>query len=152
MAPDGQQRSTRVLFGIVGVYALLITGWAIPTVRDLIDKFFGPNEAQLVLVSDTPLLRVRVTYDEREVLPRPNWGPGAAPTYATFTPLRTRAFEPTLSVSWETNEGRASVSRTMRQTDHRRCLYVLRIDAAGRALPPEPTDAHSPFWWTCHFE
>lgn len=152
MSSDRQQGATRVLLGVVGACALLVTGLVIPSVRDLIDEFFGPNEAQLVLVSDTPPLRVRVTYDDGEVVPRPNWGPGAAPTYATFAPLRTRAFEPTLSVLWETSEGRASVSRTMRQTDHRRCLYVLRIDAAGRALPPEPTDARSPFWWTCHFE
>ena len=152
MSYDRRQRATYVLLGIVGTYALFVTGLAIPSVRDLLDEFFGPNEAQLVLVSDTPLLRVRVTYADHEVMPQPNWGSGAAPTYATFAPLRTRAFEPTLSVSWETSESRASVSRTMPQSDHRRCLYVLRIDAAGHALPPEPTDAHSPFWWTCHFE
>ena len=60
MASDGQQGATRVLLGIVGVYALLVSGLALPPVRDLIDEFFGPNEAQLVLVSDTPFLRVRM--------------------------------------------------------------------------------------------
>ena len=145
-------RTKCILLIPLTAYALLMTALAIPSVRDFADEVFGPSEAQFVLISDEPLLRVHVTYDGEEVRPRPSWEQGAAPNYATFAPLRTRSFEPTLFVSWETRAGRASVSATMRQTDHRRCLYVLRIDAAGRALPPEPIDARSPFWWTCHFE
>jgi hypothetical protein len=147
-----RHRTKCVLLVPLAAYALLMTGLAIPSVRDFADEIFGPSEAQFVLVSDVPLLRVHVTYDGQDVPPRPRWGQGAAPNYATFAPLRTRGFEPTLFVSWETGAGRASVSATMRQTDDRRCLYVLRIDATGRVLPPEPVDARSPFWWTCHFE
>ncbi len=122
-----------------------------PPVRQAWDDVFGPNEAQLVIVSAAPIRNVSVAYDGHIIGPRVGWPTGDVPRYAMFPPMRTRAFEPVLQVSWEGPSGSLSVSRVMRQADSGRlCLYVLNLDTAGAAVGPEPPDALSPFWWTCH--
>ncbi|MBY0332356.1 MAG: hypothetical protein K2X49_17010 [Acetobacteraceae bacterium] len=130
---------------------MVLTAAALPPIRQAWDEIFGPNEAQLVIVSAAPIRNVSVTYDGRTIEPRPGWPTRDVHGYAAFPAMRTRIFEPVLHVSWEGPSGPLSVSRIMRQADSGRvCLYVLNLDNAGVPVGPEPPGALSPFWWTCH--
>ncbi len=141
----------RVLWRALVAYALLMTAAALPPIRQGWDEIFGPNDAQLVIISAVPLRNVIVTYDGQFIDPRPGWPTRDLQRYTTFPAMRTRAFEPVLEVSWDGPSGPATVSRIMRQNDSGRlCLYVLDVDATGTAAGPEPPDALSPFWWSCH--
>ena len=132
-------------------YAIVMTIAALQPVRQAWDEIFGPNDAQLVIVSATPVRNVSVTYDGRSIVSRPDWPTKDLQGYAAFPAMRTRIFEPVLSVSWEGPDGSRSVSRVMRQADSGRvCLYVLNLDSAGVPIGPEPPDGLSPFWWTCY--
>jgi hypothetical protein len=133
------------------VYALIMTIAALQPVRRAWDEIFGPNDAQLIIVSAVPIRNVSVTYDGRSIVSRPDWPTKDLQGYATFPAMRTRIFEPVLSVSWEGPDGARSVSRVMRQADSGRvCLYVLNLNFAGVPIGPEPPDELSPFWWTCY--
>ena len=151
MLANDHQGAKRALWWALAVYALLMTATALPPVRQAWDEIFGPHDAQLVIVSATPIRNVSVAYDGRAIEPRPNWPTRDVRRYAAFPAMRTRAFEPVLHVSWEGPSGPVTVSRVMRQADSGRfCLYVLNLDARGTPVGPESPDALSPFWWTCH--
>lgn len=145
------QWAKRAFWWALVAYALVITIAALQPVRQAWDEIFGPNDAQLVIVSAAPIRNVSVTYDGRRIDRRPDWPTSDVQSYATFPAMRTRIFEPVLSVSWEGPDGPRSVSRVMRQADSGRvCLYVLNLDPAGVPIGPEPPDEFSPFWWTCY--
>jgi hypothetical protein len=132
-------------------YALIMTIAALQPVRQAWDEIFGPNDAQLIIVSAAPIRNVSVIYDGRSIVSRPDWPTNDLQGYAAFPAMRTRLFEPVLSVSWDGPDGARSVSRVMRQADSGRvCLYVLNIDSAGVPVSQERLDALSPFWWTCY--
>ena len=151
MIADNNQGARRVPRWLLPVYAVVVTGLALQPVRQAWDELFGPNDAQLVIVSAAPIRNVSVTYDGRRIDRRPDWPTSDVQSYATFPAMRTRIFEPGLSVSWEGPDGARSVSRIMRQFDSGRvCLYVLNLDSAGVPIGPEPPDEFSPFWWTCY--
>jgi hypothetical protein len=141
----------RVVRWGLAAYALVMTAAALPQIRQAWDEIFGPTDAQLVIVSAAPISNVIVTYDGRRIDRRPDGATSDVQSYATFPAMRTRIFEPVLSVSWEGADGPRSVSRVMRQADSGRvCLYVLNLDSAGVPIGPEPPDQFSPFWWTCY--
>ena len=151
MPPKTSQGAKCALRWALVAYALIMTIAALQPVRQAWDEIFGPNDAQLIIVSATPVRNVSVTYDGRRIERRPDWPTGDMQSYATFPAMRTRIFEPVLSVSWEGPGGARSVSRVMRQADSGRvCLYVLNLDSAGVPIGPEPPDGLSPFWWTCY--
>lgn len=151
MLAKTSQGAKCALWWALGAYALIMTIAALQPVRQAWDEIFGPNDAQLIIVSATPVRNVSVTYDGRRIERRPDWPTGDMQSYATFPAMRTRIFEPVLSVSWEGPGGARSVSRVMRQADSGRvCLYVLNLDSAGVPIGPEPPDGLSPFWWTCY--
>lgn len=141
---------TRVLCWLLPGCALVMTIAAMQPVRDAWDEIFGPNDAQLVIVSAGLIRNVSVTYDGRRIGSRPDGPTKDLQGYAAFPAMRTRVFAPVLGVSWEGPDGPRSVSRIMRQADSGRvCLYVLNIDSGGIPVTHEPADALSPFWWTC---
>lgn len=151
MLRSGGHWAKRALWWALAVYAVIVTAAVLPPIRQAWDEIFGPNDAQLVLVSAAPIRNVSVTYDGRLIEPRPGWSTRDVQSYAAFPAMRTRAFEPVLQVSLEGPSGPVAVSRVMRQADSGRvCLYVLNLDAQGTPVGPEPSDALSPFWWTCH--
>lgn len=144
-------KGNSVLRWALAVCALVMTAAALPAVRHTWDEVFGPNDAQLVIVSAAPIRDVSVTYDGRVIEPRPGRPTLDFQTYGTFPGMRTRVVGPVLHVSWNGPSGAQSVSRIMRQFDSGRvCLYVLNLDAAGMPIRVEPADEFSPFWWTCH--
>ena len=133
-------------------YALLMTVAALPSVREGWDAIFGPNDAQLLIVTAAEIRDVSVIYDGRRIAPRPGSPMREIRSYAAFPTMRTRRFEPVLQVSWEGPSGPMSVSRVMRQADAGRlCLYVLTLDSTGAPVTGEPPSALSPFWWTCYW-
>lgn len=145
------QGAKSALWWTLAAYAFFMTIAALQPVRQAWDEIFGPNDAQFIIVSATPIRNVSVTYDGRGIAPRPDWPTRDIQRYAAFPAMRTRAFEPVLHVSWEGPDGPRSVSRVMRQADSGRvCLYVLNLDSAGIPIGAEPPDEFSPFWWTCY--
>lgn len=151
MVASGRQGAKRALWRALSVYAVVMTAAALQPIRHAWDEIFGPNDAQLVIISPATIRHVTVTYDGRRIASRPDWPMNNLHGYAAFPAMRTRIFEPVLSVSWEGPDGARSVSRVMRQADSGRvCLYVLTLDAAGIPIRPEPPDEISPFWWSCY--
>jgi hypothetical protein len=151
MLASDRQRGRRVLFRALLAYALVATAAAMPGVRQAWDEIFGPNDAQLVIISAAPIRNVLVTYDGRPIERRPDGPTRDVQSYAVFAAMRTRALQPVLHVSWESQGEGRSLSRTMRQFDSGRvCLYVLTLDPAGVPAPPERPDEFSPIWWTCY--
>jgi hypothetical protein len=151
MLASDRQRGRRVLFRVLLAYALVATAAAMPGVRQAWDEIFGPNDAQLVIVSEALIRNVRVTYDGREIGSRPDWPIEELIGYAAYPAMRTRLFEPLLTVTWEGPNGARSVSRVMRQSDSGRvCLYVLSIDSDGDPAAREPSGSMAPFWRTCY--
>lgn len=120
--------------------------------RSGLDELFGPNDAQLMVIAEAPLLDVHVRYDGRVIAPRLGWVRGSHIGYALFPAMRARKYEPVLEVTWRTMTEEHSLSKPMEQVDSGgRCLYVLRLDRKGDPVLPERHDSFSPFWWTCHF-
>lgn len=148
MAIDGDQQTKSVRRWPLRLYAMVATLFAIPTISKLRDGLKWSNEAQLVIVSPVQIDRVRVTYDDRDIRMRPEFW-GAVYGYAVFPGLRTRKFEPVLTVSWQGPSGPVSISRVMRQVDYSVCLYVLTLDSAGMPMRDDRPDRYSPFWWSC---
>ena len=151
MLAKTSQGAKHALSWALMAYAIVMTMAALQPVREAWDEIFGPNDAQLIIVSAAPIRNVSVTYDGRSIVSRPDWPTKDLQGYAAFPAMRTRLFEPVLSVSWDGPDGARSVSRVMRQADSGRvCLYVLNIDSAGVPVSQERLDALSPFWWTCY--
>jgi len=147
----GHRVAKRALSWTLAVSVLVLVVWALPSIRQAWEESFGPNDAQLIIVSAAPIRDVNVTYDGRRIEPRPGGSTRDVQDYAAFPGMRTRAVEPALQVSWDGPSGPATVLRAMRQPDSGRvCLYVLKLDAAGMPVGPEPPDTLSPLWWTCH--
>ena len=151
MLTKNNHRAKRVLRWLLLACAMLSAALAVQPVHEAWDEIFGPNDAQLIIVSAAPIRNVSVTYDGRSIVSRPDWPTKDLQGYAAFPAMQTRRFEPVLSVSWDGPDGAQSVSRVMRQADSGRvCLYVLNIDSAGVPVSQERLDALSPFWWTCY--
>jgi hypothetical protein len=150
--PDRQRRwARRVLRWAFAAYVLVVTAAALTPIREAWDEILGPNEAQLIIVTDVPIRNVSVTYDGQPIEERPRWVTRDVQDYAAYPNMRVNVFEPILEVSWEGPGGPRSISRVMRHFDWgRRCLFVLKLDAAGEPIVPERPDGRSPFWWNCH--
>lgn len=151
MPSDVNQGRSRVRSWVCGLIAGLAVAYFFGAMREGLDDIIGPSEANLIVISDEPLLDVHVSFDGRVIASRPGLPRGRESSYALFPMMRTRKFEAVLQISWRTASGQRSLSQPMRQFDSGRlCLYVLRLDQAGNPVPPEPPNSHSPFWWTCH--
>ncbi|WPB87000.1 hypothetical protein [Sediminicoccus rosea] len=151
MPDEAKPRHSRVRTWFCGVLAGVAAAHIFHVVSEAFDEAFGPPEAQLIVTSEAPLLDVRVRYGGREIAPRPGWLEGSHIRYALFPAMRTRNYETVLEVTWRTMSEERSLSRTMRQTSDRLCLYVLRLDILGQPVELGRPDAHSPFWWNCRF-
>jgi hypothetical protein len=150
MAGSVSQWSRRVLRGAFYLFVFVVTAASLSPVRELWDEILGPPNAQLLIVTSTPLTEVTVNYEGRVIGQRPDPWSRRVQDYAAYPDMRARTLRPTLLITWEGPNGAASVSQTMRQFDSGRiCLYVLRLDATGVPIAPEPRDEFSPFWWTC---
>jgi hypothetical protein len=150
---ENQQRHwVRRLFGwALPLYAFVMTIAAWPAMRATFDDALGPNDAQLLIVSDAPIRNIRLTYDGRPIKARPAILPlRPSPGYFLFREMRSFSPRPMIELSWDSPAGPESLSQVMRQFDSGRlCLYVLRLDEGGKPIPPERGRELAPFWWSC---
>lgn len=151
MSSEARQGRSSVRIWFCGFLAGVAAAYVVHVVSEAFDENFGPPEAQLIVTSEAPLLDIQVRYGGRVIAPRPGWVPGSHIRYALFPAMRTRDYETVLEITWRTTSEERSLSRPMRQFTDPLCLYVLRLDRLGAPIEPERPDAHSPFWWDCHF-
>lgn len=151
MSSEARQGRSSVRRWFCGFLAGVAAAYVVHVVTEAFDENFGPPEAQLIVTSEAPLLDIQVRYGGRVIAPRPGWLPGSHIRYALFPAMRTRDYETVLEITWRTISEERSLSRPMRQFSDPLCLYVLRLDQLGNPIELERPDAHSPFWWDCHF-
>lgn len=132
MTDDGTPRRSRVPRLLLWGWAILAVPLAWPTLRDLQVRLDG-FEASLVVVSDTRLLDMQVTYDGKAARPWPasTFIRGGQPFDLLYPRLVSYGRLPRLVVTWRTAFGPGRAEVEVEQDNDPICLYVLRLDAQG---------------------
>ena len=134
------------------VVAFMLGAISTAVVWDNLRTSLNLTGARLVVISDVPLQRIRLTLDDVEVASQPRWHSEGPTEYAMFREMYPRRFEYVLTIQWTGPYGDRRIERVMRKVDGNACLFVLRLDAQGRAVSRNHDDPTSPIWGTCDFE